>query len=284
MVAELIRYRRLAHDIGRGTLQTRLEHGDIVRASRGVYSPAPPLDPDDRLRALFLRLPQGSALGFHSAAARHGFGVLRAERVHVVVPPGAAKPRIRGVVAHETALAAEPVSVAGVPCLPAARCAVDLARGVRRFDALPVLDAALRTGACSLDELILELERHRGLRGVRQARELIELADPRAECRQESQLRLVIIDGRLPVPEPQIWVGDAFSAHRYRLDLGYREAKVGLEYDGATHAERSRLRYDRARMNWLAAHGWTMRYFTDADLYGGRASIVATVREALLRR
>jgi hypothetical protein len=250
--------------------------------TRGVYTAAFPIAAADRLRALFLRLPKGTVLGFHSAAAMHGFGVLRADRVHVVIPAGVAKPRIHGVVAHEAVLrVSEPAIIGGIPCAPAARCVVDLVRTVRRIDALAVVDAALRARACGMEDLTSEAIRHAGLRGVRQARELIPLGDGRAECRQESQLRLVIIDGGLPVPEPQVWVSDQFGIDRYRIDLGYREQRVGVEYDGVSHIDRDRFRQDRTRMNWLASRGWTMRYFTDADLYGRPAGIVLAVRSLL---
>ena len=282
--AELVTYRDLAQDIGRARIHTGLRHGSLVRPSRGIYAGAD-LDDDDRVRALFMRLPAGSVLGFQSAAARHGFGVLGSDRIHVIVPTTAAKPRIRGVVAHHAVLTVtDPVLVAGIACAPPARSVVDLARTVRRTDALPVIDAALRAGACDRDDLLVEAERHRGLRGIRRARHLIPFGDPRAECRQESQLRHVLIHARLPVPEPQVWVDDEFGDPRYRLDLGYRCRKLGLEYDGGSHAGREQLRADRTRMNWLAAQGWVMRYFTDRDLYGSHAGIVATVRNVLAAR
>lgn len=278
----MLRYRDLARQVGRGGLENRLRRGEVQRASRGIYALQAPVLDEDRLRALFLRLPEGSMLGFQSAAARYGLGTAPANRVHVMVPPGAAKPRIRGVVAHEAVLAvAEPVILSGVPCVPADRCVIDLARTLRRLDALPLLDAAVRAGLCDADQLAIEVDRHRGLRGVRQARDLVPLADGRAECRQESQLRLIVIDGRLPAPEPQIWVVDATSGSRYRIDLGYRERQVGLEYDGASHLDRTKFRYDRTRMNRLASQGWAMRYFTDYDLYQRPSGIVATVRALL---
>lgn len=279
----LTRYRDLADDPGRRRLATAITHGKLQAVSRGIYA-RPPASDEERLLALFLRLPAGTLLGMHSAAERYGFGTLHSDQVHVVIPPKVAKPRIRGVVAHESALATpEPTLLGGIPCVPAARCAIDLARAVRRLDALPVLDAALRAGACDLDDLLAEGDRHRGLPGVRQARELAAMADGRAECRQESQLRLIVIDGRLPTPEPQVWVEDGLGTTRYRLDLGYREQLVGLEYDGASHTYRDQLRYDRARMNWLAAQGWRMRYFTDRDLYWRPYGIVTAVRAALQR-
>ena len=41
--------------------------------------------------------------------------------------------------------------------------------------------------------------------------------------------------------------------------------------------------HDRDRANWLAAQGWTMRHFTDRDLYHRPDHIVDTVRAALRR-
>ncbi|SDZ36426.1 hypothetical protein SAMN05444365_11192 [Micromonospora pattaloongensis] len=162
---------------------------------------------------MFLRLPPQALLGRQSAARRLGFGVLRPAGIHVVLPPEVARPRIPGVVVHHEVLpVTAPVLVRGVPCVPPAHCAIDLARTVRRADALPVLDAVLRAGLCDMDELLAEVARHQALRGVRQARELVPLADARAECRQESQLRLVLIDGKLPPPEPQIWVTDSTAS------------------------------------------------------------------------
>lgn len=264
----------------RKRLRTRLANGRVVRARRGVYADRPVKDLD-ALRALLLCLPAEAMLSRQTAARLHGFGVLAEDAVHVQLPPNVAKPRLPGLVVHHSALPVEPVLVRGLPCAPAARCVVDLARTIRRLDALPVLDAVLRTGSVCRDELAEEASAHRGLPGVRQARSLVPLADGRSECRQESQLRLVLIDGGLPAPEPQVWVLDGEGVGRYRLDLGYRERRVGIEYDGLSHLDRDRLRYDRDRANWLASEGWTMRHFTDRDLYRRPAHIVTTIRALL---
>ncbi|MEW2473946.1 DUF559 domain-containing protein [Micromonospora gifhornensis] len=280
MTAQLWRVETLMRTLTARRLRTRLSREELRRVRRGVYSDQP-VDDEDELRALLLCLPAGTMLARQTAARRHGFGVLRDDLVHVQVPPSVPKPRLPGLVVHHCVLPVQPVLVQGLPCVPAARCAVDLARTVSRFDALPVLDSALRAEAVTPDDLLAEVSAHRGLRGVRQARELVPLADGRAECRQESQLRLVLLDGRLPPPEPQLWVPDRYGALRYRLDLGYRERRVGIEYDGLTHLDRDALRYDRERVNWLDAQGWRMRYFTDRDLYRRPAHIVATIRAAL---
>lgn len=258
----------------------RLVGQSLHRLSRSVYAPS--ADPGGHLPAIFRRLPDTAVVGFHTGAQLHGFGDIRSPDVHVIVPAGERVPHIRGVVAHESVLpVGDPVLLKGVPCAPAARCAVDLARSVRRMDAMPLLDLCLRVGACQPDELLVEVARHERLRGICQARELVSRADPRAECRQESQLRLVLIDGGLPPPEPQLWVSDGNGMPLYRLDLGYRLHRVGIEYDGLSHLNRARLQSDRSRMNWLAANGWQMRYFTDRDLYRRPTHIIRTLSPLL---
>lgn len=270
----------LAEGRTRSWIESAVDGDRIVRVVRGVYGA--PGGEVSALRALFARLPPGAVLGFHSAARVYGFGEFPSTEVHVIVPAGVYRPRIAGVVAHEAVVPVTQIRVIdGVPCAPPARCAIDLARSVRRLDALPVLDASLRVGACTAEDLRAEVQLHAGLKGVRQARELVPLAHPGAECRQESQLRLVLIDGGLPAPTPQIWVCDRFDVPIYRIDMGYEERRIGIEYDGSSHLDRERLRNDRARLNWLAGRGWTMRTFTDRDLYRAPRQIVSVVRAVL---
>lgn len=280
VVSQLWRVEDLLRSLTVKRIRTQVSKEELIRVRRGIYA-AEPCGDEYELLALLLCLPEGAALTRQSAARRHGFGVLREDQVHIQLPPQVSRPPLPGLVVHHSVLPVRPVLVDGLPCVPAARCAVDLARTVRRLDALPVLDAALRCGAVTHDELVAELPAHRSLRGVRQARDLVPLADGRAECRQESQLRLVLLDGRLPPPEPQIWVYDSYGIRRYRLDLGYRERRIGIEYDGMSHLDRERLRHDRERVNWLDANGWRMRYFTDQDLYRRPHHIVTTIRAAL---
>ncbi|WP_430500043.1 DUF559 domain-containing protein [Micromonospora trifolii] len=277
MAEPLYRYSELlAAGLSRERLRRLTELSRLHRLSRSIYAPS--ADQAGRLPAIFRRLPASAVVGFHTGAQLHGFGDTRSANVHVIVPAGENVPRIRGVVTHEAVLPVrDPVLLAGVPCAPAARCAVDLARSLQRMEAMPLLDLCLRVGACQPDDLRVEVARHDRLRGVCQARDLVPRADPRAECRQESQLRLVLMDGGLPTPEPQVWVSDRNGIPLYRLDLGYRRHRVGVEYDGSSHLDRVRLRHDRARSNWLAANGWQMRHFTDQDLYRRPAHIIRTL-------
>ena len=271
----------LASGLTRHALHWRTTQGRIRRPQRGLYLPGE-ADLLDVARAALSVCPPGTVLGYHTAAALLGFGVLASRSVHVVVGPEMAVPQRRGITVHQSVLAIEPAEALGLPCTPAARCAVDLARVLGRTDALPVLDAALHARACDLDDLLGEVKLHDGLRGVRQVRELVPLADPRAQCRQESQLRLVLHDGGLPGFVPQWPVRDEDGVIRYYLDLANPRTRVAAEYDGSSHVER--LRSDRERHNWLDERGWRMRYFTSWDLYDHPSSIVPRLIRAARER
>jgi len=225
--------------------------------------------------------PPLAVVGFHTAAALLGFGVVPSTNIHIVVPVDSSVPQRTGIIAHQSVVpVGEPIDVLGVPCTPAARCAVDLARSLPRMDALPVLDAALSSRRCELDDLQAELKLYNGLRGIRQARDLVPLADPRPQCRQESQLRLILHDGGIRGFVPQVPVLDDRGYARHYLDLGDEQNLVAAEYDGASHLDRGRLRADRDRHNWLEGRGWRMRYFTDHDIYFRAPGIIQTVNAA----
>jgi very-short-patch-repair endonuclease len=244
-------------------------------------------EPDllDRIRAALRVSPAHAVVGFHSAALLLGFGVLSTTGVHVVVSAGSLFPHRQGVRVHQSVVPmGEPVLRHGIPCTPAARTAVDLARTVHRPLALSILDAALANGVCDKDALEDEVARHAGLAGVRQARALVGMADHRSQCSQESHLRLVLRDGGLVDFEPQVPAYDEYGNARYYLDLADPRRRVGAEYDGASHLSRDRLRADRTRHNWLESAGWRMRYFTDRDLYTRPGEIVRTLRAACADR
>jgi hypothetical protein len=127
------------------------------------------------------------------------------------------------------------------------RTAWDLGRLTYRDRAIAALDALLRHGAFTSNELIGGVERFKGMRGVVQLRALAPLADPRAESPGESILRLRWLDlSSLPPPTPQvpITVGGVVV---YRIDLGVPELRYGCEYDGEEFHDADAEVHDLAR-------------------------------------
>lgn len=138
------------------------------------------------------------------------------------------------------------------------RTALDLGCRLSRRGALAALDGFMRVHGITREDMEAELPRYFRRRGVLQLRQLIPLADARAESPGESWTRLAIIDEGLPVPEPQVWVHDG-GIPVYRLDLAYPLSKVAVEYDGREfHESRQRREHDRGRREWLERHGWTV--------------------------
>lgn len=153
----------------------------------------------------------------------------------------------------------------GVRVTTPVRTAVDLACRLSRREALAALDAFARDHGLTAAEMNRLLQRYRRRRGVIQARELVQLADPRSESSGESWSRLAIHDHGLPDPEPQFWiVVDGVPV--YRLDLAYSKAKVLVEYDGEEfHTSPADRAHDEERRELLRRRGWHVIVVTKAS-------------------
>jgi hypothetical protein len=148
--------------------------------------------------------------------------------------------------------------VEGVRVTTPLRTALDLGCRLNRRDALAAIDALMRAHGLVSADLTRCLPRFAGRRGVVQLRELVGLADPRAESSGESWTRLEILDHGLPRPEVQWWVLVA-GKPRYRLDLAYPHAKIAIEYNGEEfHSSDEDVAADAERRDWLERHGWTV--------------------------
>jgi len=159
-----------------------------------------------------------------------------------------------------------------------ARTCVDSARWHDEEAAIELVDALLSARLVRPADLDRQVAASVG-RGLTRAHRILPLADGRAESPPESRLRLKVIRAGLPPPEPQIevWHKGEFVA---RVDLGWRKAKVGLEYDGSWHGAAGQLASDRKRLNALVAAGWTIIFVTSADMRD-LSPILTHVRQAL---
>jgi hypothetical protein len=174
------------------------------------------------------------------------------------------------------------VTVGGVRVTTPLRTALDLGCRLNRRDGLAAIDALLRAHGLTVADLVRCLPRFAGRRGVIQLRELVALADARAESPGESWTRLEIVDAGLPRPEVQWWVHDA-GQPKYRLDLAYPRAKIAIEYNGEdNHTADADVAYDAERRAWLESRGWTVivvdkTCFTEEALAGW----IGAIRELL---
>lgn len=161
------------------------------------------------------------------------------------------------------------------------RMAFDLLLDRSLPDAVADLDAVLRAGLVD-EEQVKHFLDGRHDRGGAQARRALEIADPRAESRPESRVRVHLVLAGLR-PEVQYWITDAHG-RRARADLAFPEQQVAVEYDGQWREnEMWALNRDRDRLNWVQATGWEFVFITNA-LARDPERMVRTVQTALAVR
>ncbi len=168
--------------------------------------------------------------------------------------------------------------VRGVPLTTPARTAFDLGRRPGRTLALIRVDALANATALRPAAIEGLIERHPGVRGLRQLRDVVDLMDGGAESPQETRTRLVLVDAGLPRPQTQIGVD------RWRIDMGWEEFKVGVEYDGEQHWKDPRQHErDIDRLAELLARGWLI-VRVSADMLRCRREVIVSRTCTALRQ
>ncbi len=236
-------------------LQSAAERGEVVKVWSGVYA-REEVDDVVRLRGLDLRAGTPVPVCLATAARAYGFDTEDVVDLHVLNPGCGQLRNADGLVVHRRDGA--PLAVVdGRPATAPAWTAVEVARALRRPRALATLDAALRSGCCDRRQLTLAAMAQAGRRGIVMVRDLIPLADMRAESPMESEARLVMIDHGLPKPELQYEVIDR-SGRLWRLDFAWPDARVAVEYDGFDfHSSPEALARDRQKRAGLLELDWT---------------------------
>ena len=248
---------------------------------RGVYIPknaTPSLG--DRALGAWLTTDRTGVIAGVVASALHGAQwVNDDEPVEVLVGE---RRRQAGLVIRMDRLADDEVTaVEGLPVTTASRTAFDIGRNLKRAAALARLDALARATHVPTSGVEELMRRYGPVRGVRQLRELLPLIDVGAASPKESWLRLLLIDGGLPIPETQIPVLDGGIPFAY-LDMGYRDIKLAFEYDGDQHrTDRRQYVRDFRRLPVVERLGWEVIRVIAEDR---PAEVLCRAREAYRRR
>ncbi len=237
-------------------LESELNHGSLQKVWYGIYGRGE-VDTKLQLRGLDLATNTTVAVCLGTAAAVYGFDTERTVELHVLNPPGQQLRSADGLIVHRRE-GAPLTEVAGRPATAAAWTAIEVARGVRRPRALATLDAALRSGTCSRDELRKAIGQQSGRRGIVAVRDLLPLASPLAESPMESEARLVMIDGDVAPPALQYEIVDT-SFRVWRVDFAWPGHRVAVEYDGVDwHSGPEAFKRDRRRRSALQEVGWVV--------------------------
>jgi very-short-patch-repair endonuclease len=172
----------------------------------------------------------------------------------------------------------------GMTCTTPARTAYDLGRRLTGENAIVRVDALMNATKVSVARTRSIADRYPGARGMRQLRATLELVDGGAESPQETRLRLLLIESGLPHPRTQIPVTNDYGKVVRRIDMGYPECRVGVEYDGEQHfTNPDDYADDIERLEFLADKGWNIVRVSARQLRYERAQIVRRVRTALDR-
>ncbi|MDX1872254.1 hypothetical protein SBI67_08985 [Mycolicibacterium sp. 120266] len=226
---------------------------------RNVYLPSDvELTPVRRAVAAWLWSDRRAVVSGMSAAALLGSKWIDHDAPAELARRAAAA--VDGIIVHREVLRRDEVMrVRGIPVTTPARTAFDLGRRLDRVPAVTALDALAQASGVRARDVAALVDRHRGMRGILGLRAALSLMDGGAESPQETKTRLVLLDAGLRRPRTQIVVRNAYGAFVARLDMGWDEFKVGVEYDGAQHwtdpAQRTR---DIDRSAELAALKWTI--------------------------
>ena len=210
--------------------------------------------------AAAIRRP-GHVVSGRSAATLHGLPTFGAARDPELTLPRSGS-RGNRPTSHVYRAALPPVAVStwfGVPVTTAARTVIDLARHGRR-DGIIAADAALRERLTDHRELFAALGDAGGWPGVRQARRIVELADPRSESPLESITRLAFVEDGFPPFEPQVWIGSD------RVDFLFGRQRLVVEVDGRVKYIGDALWREKLRETRLRALGYRVERLLWSDV------------------
>jgi very-short-patch-repair endonuclease len=137
-----------------------------------------------------------------------------------------------------------------------------------------------RRPLCSRRQLEAALRSHRGKRGAKSLAWALDRVRSPVHSPQETRLRLGLVDQGLPEPEVQFEVQTAAGIRH--ADLGYREARVLLEYQGDHHrTDAKQWRTDLTRVQLFEDAGYRTILVGADDLGDGLPALASRVRRAL---
>ena len=270
-----------------GLSRGRLRGADLIRVARGVYAPAGS-DPDP---AIARRLRPGQFYSHVTAARMHALYLPRRleadATLHITAVLPAAAPRARGVEGHH----AQPGSVrvvvrGGIPMASAVDTWCALAPVLTVAELVEMGDGLVRRVRphATMNELADAVTRSAGRRGSRRLRAAFARVRPGTDSRQETRLRLFIVDAGLPEPLVNYEIRDRRGFFLALGDLVYLKWKILIEYDGGHHfASEQQGHHDVDRLDAVMAEGWRVIRVHREHMPNGAATRIRTIRAALLR-
>lgn len=213
---------------------------------------------------------------------------------HIIRPEGAAHLDRPHVIVHRMKLYEDEVTtVDGIPVTTPERTWLDMAELLSVDELVAMGDSCVRVPRpdlesrdmplCGLADLQRMIDRHKGKRGLRKAKEAIQLIRVGSDSPQETLLRLAIVRAGLPEPELNVPIIDDDGLRHHEPDLSFRKYRIGVEYEGEHHGEEGQIVRDIARSEKYDALGWTEVRVSKRHMLNDAQSAVAKIRRALVQ-
>lgn len=259
---------------------------------KGVYLAAQlPDDTAARLACLALVAPEDAVVVDRHAGWAQGANMLLLPNEHLnALPIAMFLPHGRGRLRNKltdsgerTLLDRDLIVVGGVRMTTPLRTALDLGRQKWPEPALTALDALHRLGKFSVEELMSEIDRFKGMRWVTTLRTVAPHTDGRSQSGGETVVRWRWKNLPVPPPEPQVEVhSDGRVAF---VDVGNEDLRFGVEFQGVEwHTGQEREANDETRFGWLRDDAdWIIEPVWTSDVYGRNARIEDVILDGVRR-
>lgn len=256
-------------------IQSALRRRLLTRWGRGVYLVGPLVDELTEARAAAAAIPHG-ALGFKVAAQLAKIGPIAVPPLSVIVPPGRSATR-SGVRIHRIELGRQDVTkLEGLPVTTPAVTIVHLARTLPALPYERAVQEAFAKRLTNQRQLEQALDRHRGGRGTRRLRRMLELGVDDLRSRAERSLRHWVKAAALPSPVFNAQLG------RWKIDALWPEHDLAVEVNGyASHSSPWAHDRDHRKEQWLRSAGLDLRRFTALQAIDEPALVIAQIAAAL---
>ena len=278
-----------------GISPNRLRRADVAHVSRELYRPAGwSFELEAAARALSEASP--GAWVSHVTAARIRSQILPAwladsNELHLSKPHSLPEVRRRGVLGHSVLAFEDEIEfVDGIRISSRSRTWLDMARRLSESELVCMGDELIRvprvefegrtTPFDTLEGLRLLVARHPNLQGVVRARAALDRMRVGADSAPESLLRLAMEDAGLPEPQLQVALreNDALGPS---ADLGYRQRRLAVQYDGEVHLHEAQIFSDKRRNKAFESAGWSVLVFGKEDLADGFTGAIHKIKRAL---
>jgi hypothetical protein len=166
-----------------------------------------------------------------------------------------------------------------------ARTAFDIGRRLDVESGVQRIDALMNATDIKTSDVAAIAARHSGVRGLRQLRDTLNLVDGGAESPYESLTRLLLVQAGFPKPQTQIPVLDEYGRLFARIDMGWAEWLVGVDFEGAHHWTDPKQRtWDVERYAKLSELGWIDVRPTSGMFHNNPRGFLDRVGAALISR